>query len=265
MLFLSAGLTVYVLSLTALLGLVAGSFCNAWAWRLAHHESIARGRSHCAVCGHSLSARDLIPLASYLALRGKCRYCGAPISRRYPIAEAVMALYFLSVVLRYDFTSPFTTLRWLFLGCVLFTVALVDWDTREIPDRLHILGTLLFLLRGAQEGLSGICSGLLGSAAVFIPLFVLVLIADKVLGRESMGGGDLKLLGVLGLHFGLALTVLLLILSCITGLVMGFLLKHTKSKDAGLIPFGTAVALSSWPVILFGSPLLSWYLSLFSL
>lgn len=265
MLYLSAGLTVYLLCLFALAGLVAGSFCNAWAWRLAHHESIARGRSHCAVCGHTLGAGDLIPLISYLFLRGKCRYCGAPISRRYPIAEGLMALYFLSIILRFDFTAPFTTLRWLLLGCILFTVALVDWDTREIPDRLHVMGILLFFLRGIREGIPGICNGLLGAAAVLIPLFVFVLIADKVLGRESMGGGDLKLLGVLGLHFGLALTILLLILSCIIGLLLGLILKNTKSKNAGLIPFGTAVALSAWPVILFGDLLLSWYLSLFAL
>ena len=102
MLHLSPAITAYILVITALLGLVMGSFCNAWAWRLAHGESIARGRSHCAVCGHTLAARDLVPLLSWLTLRGKCRYCGEPISPRYPAVELVSGLHYVSILLRYD-------------------------------------------------------------------------------------------------------------------------------------------------------------------
>ena len=120
MLYLTPALTVYILTVTALLGLVFGSFCNAWAWRIAHGESIVHGRSHCAVCGHPLSARDLVPLLSWLFLRGKCRYCGAPISVRYPAVELISALYYLSIVLRFGLSAD--ALRLLILGSLLLKI-----------------------------------------------------------------------------------------------------------------------------------------------
>ena len=88
---------IYIGFVFFLFGLVFGSFCNAWAWRIAHDESIAKGRSHCPECGHTLAAKDLVPLFSWIALKGKCRYCGKPISRRYPLVEAILGVYFLSV------------------------------------------------------------------------------------------------------------------------------------------------------------------------
>jgi Type II secretory pathway, prepilin signal peptidase PulO and related peptidases len=104
MLHLSAALTAYILALTALLGLVAGSFLNCLAWRLSHGESVLKGRSHCARCGHTLGAGDLIPVVSYLMLKGRCRWCGEKISPRYPLTELSSMLIFLGIVLRYDVT-----------------------------------------------------------------------------------------------------------------------------------------------------------------
>ena len=254
MLYLTPALTAYILTVTALLGLVFGSFCNAWAWRLAHGESIVRGRSHCAVCGHPLAARDLVPLLSWLFLRGKCRYCGAPISVRYPAVELISALYYLSIVLRFDLSVD--ALRLLILGSLLLTASLVDLDTMELPDGLLLAAALAALLRLPD----GWKSALLGAAAISIPLLLLVLLADKLLGRETMGGGDIKLVAVLGLHFGSLQTLFLLILACVLGLCLGAAMK--KAKDAPF-PFGPALALAGWFTALFGTSLVSWYLSLF--
>ena len=252
--YLSPLLIAYLLFLAALLGLVFGSFCNAWAWRIVHGESIVHGRSHCAVCGHPLSARDLVPLLSWLFLRGKCRYCGAPISVRYPAVELISALYYLSIVLRFGLSVD--ALRLLILGSLLLTASLVDLDTMELPDGLLLAAALAALLRLPD----GWKSALLGAAAISIPLLLLVLLADKLLGRETMGGGDIKLVAVLGLHFGSLQTLFLLILACVLGLCLGAAMK--KAKDAPF-PFGPALALAGWFTALFGTSLVSWYLSLF--
>ena len=254
MLRLSPLLTAYIVFVTALLGLVFGSFCNAWAWRLVHGESIVRGRSHCALCGHPLGARDLVPLVSWLLLRGKCRYCGGPISPRYPAVELVSALYYVSVVLRFDLTRD--ALRLLILGSLLLVASLVDWDTMELPDGLLLGGAMAALLRLPEDWKSL----LLGGVAVSVPLLLLVLLADRLMGRETMGGGDIKLVAVLGLHFGPLQSLFLLILACVLGLLLGAWMK--KAKDAPF-PFGPALALAGWLTALFGESAVSWYLSLF--
>lgn len=256
--YLTPALTAYLCFLAAVLGLVFGSFCNAWAWRIVHHESIARGRSHCALCGHPLSAPDLVPLLSWLFLRGKCRYCGAPISRRYPAAEAVSAVFFVSVLLRWGLT--WAALRFLALGCLLLVLSLVDLDIQELPDGLLLAAALAALLRLPAEGLSGLTGALLGAVAVSVPLLVFVLLADRATGRETMGGGDLKLFAALGFHFGPALTLMLLIFSCFAGLAFALLGRRAREEP---FPFGPAVALAVWLVLLWGQPLLNWYLGLF--
>lgn len=256
---MSPALAAYLLFLAALLGLVMGSFCNAWAWRMVHHESIARGRSHCAHCGHTLSALDLVPLLSWLFLRGRCRYCGAAISRRYPAAEAVSAAFFVSVLLRWGFS--WETLRFLALGCLLLVLSLVDLDTRELPDGLQLAAALCALLRFPAEGPLGLWKALQGALAVSVPLLLIVLLADRVMGRETMGGGDIKLFAVLGLHFGPALTLLLLILACFAGLLPALTGRRGKEEP---FPFGPSIALAAWMVLLFGEGVLNWYLSLFA-
>lgn len=255
-------LLLYLLFLAALLGLALGSFCNAWACRLVQRESIVRGRSHCAACGHALAARDLVPLFSYLLLQGQCRYCGAPISMRYPCAEAVSALFFVSVVLCCGLT--WTTLRLLLLGCLLLVLSLVDWESRELPDGLVLAAALCFVLRIPEEGWGALWDGVLGAFAVAGPLLLFVLLADKVAGRETMGGGDIKLIAALGLHFGPAGSLLLLILSSLAGILLSLpRRRHSGDKGPVVIPFGPAIASGAWLVMLSGRPLIAWYLSLF--
>lgn len=267
MLNVSPAVTAYLVFLFAVLGLVAGSFCNAWAWRIAHGESIARGRSHCARCGHVLGGRDLVPLFSFLLLKGRCRYCGAPISPRYPAVELLSAAFFVSVLLRYDLLAPLVTLRWLLLGCLLLVIALADAETQEIPDRLLLGILLLFALVPLESGWAGVKSGLLGAVAVSVPLLLFVLAADRVTGRETMGGGDIKLFFVLGLHFGAPLTLLTLIVACLLGAAFGLAAQrgHKPGRPSRPFPFGPAIAAAAWLVLLWGAPLLHWYLGLFSL
>ena len=102
MLYLSPAITVYFCVLAALLGACVGSFLNCMAWRIVHAEPITKGRSHCDACGHVLSAADLVPVVSFLAHRGKCRYCGAKLSKRHLWGEILSALTFVALLLKYD-------------------------------------------------------------------------------------------------------------------------------------------------------------------
>lgn len=250
------GAIVYFVCFAALLGLVMGSFCNAWAYRIVHHESISRGRSHCPNCGHVLSPLDLFPLLSWLALKGRCRYCHAPISVRYPITEAVSMVIYVTIFLRYGFTLD--TIRFIILSSLLFTASLVDLDIMEIPDRMLVLASLAALLRlvGGLQVLPGM---LIGFAAVSVPLFIFVLIAEHVLKKPAMGGGDIKLIAVLGLHFGALKTLLILIIACFTGLIGAAIAKKGKGTE---FPFGPAIAIAAWIVMLIGDSAAAWYLGL---
>lgn len=258
---LSPGFALYLLALTAVLGLVMGSFLNCLAWRLANGESVLHGRSHCARCGHTLGPGDLVPLFSYLALQGKCRYCKQPISPRYPAVEGLTALVYLSALaacgLRWD------TVQALVLASCLITLSLVDLDTFVIPDRVLAvlaLSWLLFLPLSPAPAAS-FRSGLVGACAIGLPLLAIVLAADRIMGRETMGGGDLKLLFLTGLYFGWQRQLLLLILACLVGLL--FALPARNGGESRPIPFGPAISAAAWFVFLFGQPIVSWYLSLF--
>lgn len=257
MLYSSFGITVYCFILAFVFGLVFGSFGNAWAWRIVHGEKITHGRSHCANCGHTLAAKDLVPLFSYLALKGRCRYCKKPIARRYPLAELICALIFVSMLARFDLS--WTCLRFLILGFLLFVASLVDIDSMILPDGLLITAAVSSLIR-LLEDVSSWKDMLIGGLAVSVPLLLIVLLMDKVLKKESMGGGDIKLIAVLGLHFGALQTLFLLILACVTGLIIAAIRKKGKSDP---FPFGPAIAIAAWITALCGSSVISAYLSLF--
>lgn len=253
------GVIIYFICIAALLGLVMGSFCNAWGWRIVHHEHISRGRSHCPDCGHVLSALDLFPLLSWLMLKGRCRYCHAPISARYPITETVSMIMYITIFLRYGFTLD--TIRFIILGSLLFTASLVDLDIMEIPDRMLVFATLDSLLR-LTEGLKMLPGMLIGFAAVSVPLLILVLIAEQILKKPAMGGGDIKLIAVLGLHYGAIQTLLILIIACFIGLVGAVAAGRLKGRE---FPFGPSIAIAAWIVMLIGDSAAAWYLGLMGL
>jgi len=255
---------IYSLPLTvmsALFGLIMGSFLNCLAWRLVHGESVMKGRSHCAVCGHVLGPRDLVPLLSWLFLKGKCRYCGEPVSGRYPLAELICGAVYGSLAWRYGFSAE--TLRFLFLFSLLLAASLVDLEDGWVPDRFLVIGAagylpLLFL---EPEPMKALIEGLIGAAALFFPLLFFILLADKLLGKESMGGGDLKLFALLGLYFGWKQGLLLIILSCFTGLISAVVTG--KAKPGEPFPFVPAIAVAAWLTAMWGEPVIRWYLSLF--
>ena len=246
-------MNIYFHFISFIFGLVFGSFGNAWAWRIVHNESIVKGRSHCAVCNHELSVLDLFPLFSWLFLKGKCRYCGSKISIRYPTTELILGLTFLIIFHKYSFTLD--TIRYLILFFLLFVASLVDFDTMELPDGLLIAAYLASLLR-----LPDWKSILIGTFAISVPVLIIVIIMDKILGKESFGGGDIKLLAVLGAHFGAANTLFLIIVSCIIGIVFAVISKKGKGNA---FPFGPILSIGALITCIFGTEIVIWYISLF--
>ena len=269
MLYLTPALTAYILVLTAVLGLVMGSFAACVADRIAAGESFLRGRSHCDACGHVLTVLDMVPVFSWLALRGRCRWCGAKIPARCPMTELLCAALFVGVVLRYDVTLQ--SVQYLILTVLLLAIALVDYDTGLIPDGLLAaiavdwLVFLPFLNGGALW--KNVLRGLAGGAAAFLPLLLLVLLMDRVLKRESMGGGDLKLFLVAGLFFSWQCVLFLLILSCVLGVVFGLVSGKTAgdAENPKAFPFAPAIAAGVYLSLLAAQTVVSAYLSLFSI
>lgn len=282
---LSPAWPVFFVAVAAVLGAVMGSFVNCLAWRLVHGESVWKGRSHCATCNHQLSALDLVPVLSWLFLRGRCRYCGQRVSPRYMVAELLCAAYFASMVCAYGLTLH--TLALYVLGCALLGLSLVDLDTHTIPNGFVVAGIVAWLasfwsygvaagagalgLGSLALGLTGLpvtavlLDGLLGAFVVSGAMLGLSLVFDKVVGRQSLGGGDVKLLFAVGLFLGLAASVLNLIVACIVGIAFALATQRGRrdGQDSPAFPFGPAIALATWFTLLFGPVLLSAYFSLF--
>jgi len=253
---------VYFSVVAGLLGAVLGSFLNCAAWRIAHEEPFWKGRSHCPACGHTLGAADLVPVFSWLFLRGRCRYCGEKISPRYPVTELLFALITLCCLWRFDLTVE--ALRNWILFCCLYCLSLVDLEVYLIPNGALILGAAAWLAALPFMGYSWLeIGGYLLAAVVFGGGMLLIsLVLDKVLGRESLGGGDVKLFALVGLYLGLAGTLFALMAACVLGLIFAGLRRLIKGTG-GQLPFGPAIAAAAAGMLLWGDGLIGWYLSLF--
>ncbi len=259
--FLPCHIVAYLYLLSAVLGAVLGSGLNCLCFRLARGQSWSGGaRSVCVHCGHSLSAWDLIPVVSFLALRGRCRYCGKGLSRRYLLTELLLSLVFVSLLWRYDLSLELITPA--VLCCCLFCLSLVDLEIQIIPDRFLLIPALFraaeLLLTG---GISGLIAGCLPGLVIGGSVLALSLMMDHLLKKDTMGGGDIKLLALLGMFFSLAESLLLVFAACLIGITMACVLLK-KDKSAAF-PFGPALALAAWFTLLFGNSIVSWYLGLF--
>jgi len=274
---------VFYILIVGLLGACFGSFINCMAWRITHGESVWKGRSHCATCNHILAPIDLVPVVSWLLLKGRCRYCGQRISPRYMITEIILGVYFISILIVYGVTVEAVAL-WA-LGCVLLGLSLVDLETYTIPNGFIVAGIAIWLVTFAFFGVDPACyrvgrvirplvssdwlavfiDGMLGAVVVAGALLLLALLFDKIIKRQSLGGGDVKLVFVLGLYLGLSASVLNIIIACVIGIVFAFATQaHRKdNEDPKAFPFGPSLALAAWITLLFGSPLINAYLSLF--
>ena len=254
---------IFCLITAAVIGAVFGSFLNCAAFRTVRGESFLKGRSVCPSCGHTLGAPDLIPVFSWLLLKGRCRYCRTRISARYPLTEAGFALVTVLFLLRFDLS--FLCLRnWLLL-CCLFYLSLTDAEKLIIPDKCLLAAGLIFLvfiplvpLSLKQAGFQ-LLNGFLFAGAVLL----LSLLMDRLLKKESLGGGDIKLIFILGLYLRPMVMLLSLLAACLAGLLGIVIGKGRIRNDLGQFPFGPFLAGAAVLMLLVGDPLADWYLGLF--
>ena len=253
-------MTVFFAALAAVLGLVMGSFLHCAAWRAARGESFIKGRSRCPSCGHTLGAGELIPLFSWLVQRGRCRACGQRIPARYPLSELAFAVISVLCLMRFDLTVECAR-NYVFL-CCLFFLTVTDLDAQIIPDGCHITAAAAWALTAAfvftdwrQAGLHVLAAVVYGGG-----MLAVALVMDRVLGRDSMGGGDIKLIAVSGLYLGMIGTLFTVIIACFIGLLFYLLLKNRERGAA--FPFGPSIAVSAALMLLYGGPLVGWYTAL---
>ncbi len=229
--WLDNAILIFCCCVSAWLGAVFGSFLNCAAWRIAHGESFLKGHSHCVSCGHELGIRDLVPVFSWLAMRGRCRYCKAKISVRYPLTELFFAVVTVSCLLRFDLTV-LCLRNWIFL-CCLFCLSLVDLETFTIPDGCLIVALAAWVIALPFIGMSLGEAGLHVLAGVVFGggILGLSLILDKILGKDSLGGGDIKLFGVTGLYLGMIGTLFVVLFSAVIGLAFAAFLRLKGSGE----------------------------------
>ncbi len=243
------------LTMSFLLGLLFGSFTNVITYRLPIQESIAFPPSHCPHCNVRLRAWDLVPVFSYLLLRGHCRYCKAEISMRYPLVEIICALLFTGVYLRWGF-NPETLVGWVFT-VILLAAAFIDLDHGIIPDLLTYPGIVIGLALSYFS--LGFVPALWGTLA-FGGLMLLV----AFISNGGMGGGDIKMAAVIGAFTGLAGSAITILLACLTGAIFGLtVMAVNKTGRKTPIKFGPFLAISAYLAYLFAEPIALWYLGSF--
>ncbi len=247
---------IYSLVLSFVLGSVFGSFLNCVADRIKNHEKWWTGRSKCDNCGHILSIFDLFPVLSYIFLKGKCRYCGNKMSIKYLISESLLGILFILYLIIHG-NIDWLLLRDLGLICVLYGLSLCDLNTYEIPDGFIIFGIIWwFIFFIFNFNVNSLIDSLLGGFMISGLLLVLSLIMDKLLKKETLGGGDIKLFFMVGLYLGLFSSFFNLILSCIIGIIFVFILKAEK------IPFGPCISIGTYISLAYGVVFVNWYMTL---
>jgi len=244
-----------VLFITAL-GLSIGSFLGLCIDRLPREESVVYPPSHCDACGRRLGAVELIPVLGFLIYRGRCRTCGTRVPLRYLLLELSTAGIYLCLWLR--FGPAWAAVQYAFLLSLLILIAGIDLQTYTIPDELVLLGLLAGLIFiGIRGGswLDAVWGFILGGG---------LLLAIAVLSRGGMGGGDVKLGFMVGLHLGWKLVLVALLAAVFTGAVTGLMLiiqGQKNRKDA--IPFAPFMAAGTCIAVFWGKSLINWYLLVF--
>ena len=254
---------IYSIVLAFFFGACMGSFLNCAAWRITHGESFLSGRSHCPSCGHALGLIDLIPVFGWIILKGRCRYCKEKIPVRYLLTEIAFGLITVMCLLRFDLTV--LCLRNYGFLCILFLLTLTDIDAMIIPDGCHIAAVTIWII--AEPFLfSGWMHVIEHVAAAFVfggGLLIISLIMDRILQRDTMGGGDIKLFGVVGLYLGMIGTMFVMVLSCLLGLAYHLISRmKNPEKEEKAFPFGPWIAVSAAFMLLYGTPLIQWYMGL---
>lgn len=248
-----------------LLGMSIASFLNVCIDRLPAHQSLVFPPSHCTACNHRLAAKDLIPIFSYLCLRGRCHYCGAAIPRRILWVELGTAILFGLACWRFGVTIELAVA--LFYICIFMVVMVIDWEKGLILNKIVVpaIGAAIVISAAFSIFLPDIeIVPFIGRAAAGGGIGLAIFLLIVIVSRGGMGWGDVKLAALIGLVTGFPLVFIALLIGVVLGGVAAALLlafKIKKRKEA--IPFGPFLAIAAIATLLWGNSILSWYRGLF--
>jgi len=243
-------------ALIGALGLFVGSFLNVCIYRLPRGRTVLWGRSHCPACQRQIRAWENIPVVSWLALRGRCSGCGAVISWQYPIIELVTALIFGGAAWLYG-PTPLLVARLLF-ACAMIVLFMIDLQHRILPNVITLPGIVVGLAFSVVLP-PGPRDAILGAVVCSLMLWGMGELVSRVLGKEALGFGDVKMTAMMGAFLGWKLTLVALFLASFLGSVIGIgLVVLTRDRDYQ-IPLGSFLAIGALAAAAVGEPLLTWY------
>ncbi len=250
-------LLIFMYVIVFIYGITIGSFLNVLIYRIPKKENIAIVRSHCMSCGYQLRWYDLIPLFSWLALRGRCRKCRERISAQYPIIEALNGLLYMVVFHQYGMSID--SLLYCLLFSALLALSVIDFRTYEIPVGFNYFILVLGLIRVVTDYQNWLhyCIGFL---AVSVVLYLIVVLS----GGRAMGGGDVKLMATCGLLIGWKLIILSFFLGCILGSVI-HVTRMKVSGEGHMLAMGPYLSMGVALAVLYGNQWISWYLNMLGL
>ena len=255
-------IAIYIVAF--LFGIVIGSFLNVCIFRIPKGEDLASKRSHCMSCGYQLRWFDLIPLFSWIALRGHCRKCHAKISAQYPIVEALNGVFYVVILLVCGISVE--SILFCFASSALLALSVIDFRTYIIPIGFNVfilvLGIIriVYMLFVVGEDVKAIVPYIIGMFAVSVPLGILWFITKG----KAIGGGDVKLMGAAGLLLGWKLILLAFVLGCILGSFI-HIARMKISKAGRVLAMGPYLAAGIMIAILFGEKIVKVYTRLIGL
>lgn len=232
-------------------GAAIGSFLNVCIFRIPAGQSIVVPSSHCPRCGHVLKPYDNIPILSYFILKGRCRHCGERISYQYPLVETLTALLSLLLFMKYGFSLPYVS-TFMFV-CVLIVVTFIDLAHQIIPDVITLPGIPVFFLLAIFVMDVSIPDSLLG---IFLGggfLFLVAALYEILTKREGMGGGDIKLLAMMGAFLGWESLFFIILVSSLLGAVVGIITVIVQKRGFRYaIPYGPFLSIAGTAYLFIG-------------
>jgi len=240
-------------------GLIIGSFLNVCIFRIPKGESISYPPSHCTSCGYNLKPKDLVPVFSYLFLKGRCRSCKEKISFRYPIIELINALSYVLIYMKFGFAIK--SIFFCLLASLLIVISMIDFDTKEVYTATTLFGLILgivYLVVSYFYSNINYTDNILGGVVGFLIIFLIV----KLTG--GMGEGDYEIAGICGLFLGVKGILVGLFIGIILGAIYGSVLLIRKSKTGkDEMAFGPFIALGSFISLIYGTKILEFYINFF--
>ncbi len=244
---------IYYTVVLFIFGIVLGSFYNVVGYRLPKGESFLFPSSHCTKCNHKLGASELVPVFSYLFLRGKCKNCGEKISLFYPIFELSTGILFAVSYVLFGFSIELA-IALTFISALLIII-ISDYQTMIIPDEVLLSSSILLIIElWIQKGFEGTIESIVAGILAFITMLLLKKFGDFLFKKESMGGGDIKLMFVFGLVLGYGMSIIAIFVASFIALPIAvyFTMRYGNQKyidDEEIpehsIPFGPFLAIAA--------------------